>query len=136
MIFAEYAATQAVDLERVIRMLLLHDLVEIDAGDTYCYDDQAAVDQHARENLAADRIFGMLPSDQARDFRRLWDEFEDAQTAEARYAHAMDRFQAFLHNYLRRARSGGSTASAGTRSSGACSRWNAAHRSCGNLCVR
>jgi putative hydrolase of HD superfamily len=100
MIFGEYATTHAADMERVMRMLLLHDLVEIDAGDTYCYDEQAAIDQHARENQAADRIFGMLPPDQALDFRRLWDEFEDAQTAEARYAHAMDRFQAFLHNYF------------------------------------
>ncbi len=98
-IFAEYGAEPDVDTERVIRMLLLHDLVEIDAGDTYCYDEPAALDQHAREALAADRIFGMLPPDQALDFRRLWDEFEKAQTAEARYAHAMDRFQAFLHNY-------------------------------------
>jgi putative hydrolases of HD superfamily len=100
MIFAEYATTHAADMERVMRMLLLHDLVEIDAGDTYCYDEQAAIDQHTRENHAADRIFGMLPPDQARDFRRLWDEFESAQTPEARYAHAMDRFQAFLHNYF------------------------------------
>jgi putative hydrolases of HD superfamily len=99
-IFSEYAATQASDMERVMRMLLVHDLVEIDAGDTYCYDEKAAVDQYAREKLAADRIFGMLPPDQALDFRRLWDEFESAQTAEARYAHAMDRFQAFLHNYF------------------------------------
>jgi len=100
MIFAEYADTTDTDMGRVIRMLLLHDLVEIDAGDTYCYDEQAGVDQHERERRAADRIFGLLPQDQARDFRRLWDEFEEATTPEARYAHAMDRFQAFLHNYF------------------------------------
>ncbi|MBS1239189.1 MAG: phosphohydrolase [Deltaproteobacteria bacterium] len=104
MIFAEYADTTAADIGRVIRMLLLHDLVEIDAGDTYCYDEQAGVDQHERERRAADRIFGLLPPDQARDFRRLWDEFEDATTPEARYAHAMDRFQAFLHNYFTQGR--------------------------------
>jgi putative hydrolase of HD superfamily len=89
-----------IDLCRVIRMLLVHDLVEIDAGDTYCYDEQAGVDQHERERRAADRIFGLLPPDQTKEFRRLWDEFEEAQSAEARYAHAMDRFQAFLHNYF------------------------------------
>jgi putative hydrolases of HD superfamily len=99
MIFAEYATIRDVDLERVIRMLLLHDLVEIHAGDTYCYDEQAAIDQHARENQAAERIFGLLPADQTRDFKQLWEEFEDARTPEARFAHAMDRFQAFLHNY-------------------------------------
>jgi putative hydrolase of HD superfamily len=99
MIFVEYADTSAADMGRVIRMLLLHDLVEIDAGDTYCYDEQAGVDQHERERRAADRIFGLLPPDQARDFRRLWDEFENAGTPESRYARAMDRFQAFLHNY-------------------------------------
>ena len=100
MIFSEYAGRGGIELCRVIRMLLLHDLVEIDAGDTYCYDEQARVDQHERERRAADRIFGLLPPDQAEEFRHLWDEFEDARTAEAHYAHAMDRFQAFLHNYF------------------------------------
>ena len=99
-IFFEYADTSGCDLGRVIRMLLIHDLVEIDAGDTYCYDEQAGVGQHEREARAAERIFGLLPADQAQDFRRLWDEFEQAETPEARYAHAMDRFQAFLHNYF------------------------------------
>jgi len=100
MIFSEYADSNGVDLDRVIRMLLLHDLVEIDAGDTYCYDELAGMDQHEREQRAAERIFGLLPADQVQDFRKLWDEFEAAETTEARYAHAMDRFQAFLHNYF------------------------------------
>jgi putative hydrolase of HD superfamily len=100
MIFSEYADRQGIDLGRVLRMVLVHDLVEIDAGDTYCYDEQAGVDQHAREQRAAERIFGLLPADQAESFRHLWDEFEEARSAEARYAHAMDRFQAFLHNYF------------------------------------
>jgi putative hydrolase of HD superfamily len=100
MIFAEYADLDGVDLGRVIRMLLIHDLVEIDAGDTYCYDEQAGADQHERERRAAERIFGLLPTDQAQDFRSLWDEFEESATPAARYAHAMDRFQAFLHNYF------------------------------------
>jgi putative hydrolase of HD superfamily len=99
-IFAEYADSGGVDLGRVVRMLLIHDLVEIDAGDTYCYDERAGADQHERERRAAERIFGLLPPDQAQDFRSLWQEFETAATAEARYAHAMDRFQAFLHNYF------------------------------------
>lgn len=100
MIFYEYAGTNGVDPGRVIRMLLIHDLVEIDAGDTYCYDEQAGIDQHERERLAAERIFGLLPADQVKDFRSLWDEFEASDTPDARYAHAMDRFQAFLHNYF------------------------------------
>jgi putative hydrolase of HD superfamily len=99
-IFSEYAGGDGIDLNRVIRMLLLHDLVEIDAGDTYCYDEKAKVDQHARETRAAERIFGLLPADQAQAFRGLWDEFEERRTDEARYAHAMDRFQAFLLNYF------------------------------------
>jgi putative hydrolase of HD superfamily len=100
MIFSEYGDGNGIDRGRVIRMLLLHDLVEIDAGDTYCYDEQAGVDQHERELRAAERLFGLLPSDQVHDFRLLWDEFEQAETPEARFAHAMDRFQAFLHNYF------------------------------------
>lgn len=100
MLFAEHAADPGVDLCRAIRMLLLHDIVEIDAGDTYCYDEQGRIGQHERESRAADRLFGILPGPQAGEFRALWDEFEAADTAEARYAHAMDRFQAFLHNYF------------------------------------
>jgi putative hydrolase of HD superfamily len=84
----------------VIRMLLIHDLVEIDAGDTYCYDEQGRLDQGEREQQAAERIFGLLPADQAADFRGLWDEFETRRSPESRFAHAMDRFQAFLHNYF------------------------------------
>jgi putative hydrolase of HD superfamily len=100
MIFAEYADRNGVDLSRVIHMLLIHDLVEIDAGDTYCYDEQAGAAQPERERRAADRIFGLLPPDQAQDFRKAWEEFEASKTPEARYAQAMDRFQAFLHNYF------------------------------------
>jgi putative hydrolase of HD superfamily len=103
-IFSEYAGGKDIDLGRVIRMLLVHDLVEIDAGDTYCYDENAKLDQHGRELKAAERVFGLLPAEQAGAFRSLWDEFEDRGTDEARYAHAMDRFQAFLHNYFTRGR--------------------------------
>jgi len=101
----EYAADPDVDVFHVVRMLLVHDLVEIDAGDTYCYDEAARCDQADRERLAADRIFNLLPPDQAAEFRRLWDEFEARETREARYAAALDRFQPLLINYHRRGES-------------------------------
>lgn len=93
-------ADPAVDLPRVVRMLLVHDLVEIDAGDTFCYDD----DDHKarREQAAAERIFALLPSDQADDLRGLWEEFEARRTPEARFAAALDRLQPLLHNYYTR----------------------------------
>ncbi len=100
MMFAEYADDPKVDVLRVIKMLLVHDLVEIDAGDTYAYDEKACLDQAEREQKAADRIFALLPPDQAAEFRGLWEEFEARQTPEARYAAATDRFQPLLHNYL------------------------------------
>jgi putative hydrolase of HD superfamily len=97
-VLAEHANTPALDLLRVLKMLIVHDLVEIDAGDTFAYDTAAMADQHEREARAADRIFGLLPSDQAREFRALWDEFEAKATAEARFATAVDRFQPMLLN--------------------------------------
>jgi len=100
MLFLEYADDPHVDLLRVVKMLLVHDLVEIDAGDTYAYDEQACLDQAEREQRAADRVFGLLPPDQAAEFRSLWEEFEARQTPEARYAAALDRFQPLVHNYL------------------------------------
>jgi putative hydrolase of HD superfamily len=99
MVLRDYADSPEIELERVIRMLLLHDLVEIDAGDTYCYDEAAKTDQHEREKRAAARIFGLLPAEQAARFQALWNEFEERRTPESRFANAMDRFQAFLHNY-------------------------------------
>ena len=74
-------------------------VVEIDAGDTYLYDEEAAQDKAEREQQAADRIFGLLPRDQAGEFRRLWEEFEARHTPEAKFAAALDRFQPLLHNY-------------------------------------
>lgn len=97
MILNEHAVEQ-VDLSRVIRMLLIHDLVEIDAGDTYAYDPAANEDKRARELEAADRIFEMLPEDQAVEFRGLWDEFEEESTAEARFALALDRTLPLMMN--------------------------------------
>ncbi|MCP4630735.1 MAG: HD domain-containing protein [bacterium] len=99
-LLAEYSRETDIDLFHVMKMLVIHDLVEIDAGDTYCYDDKGREDQGRREEIAADRIFGLLPSDQAAEFRALWDEFEKRQTAESRFANAMDRVQPFLHNYF------------------------------------
>jgi putative hydrolase of HD superfamily len=96
---SEYAKENDIDVLRVIKMLLIHDIVEIDAGDTYCYDDVAVGKQPAREKRAAERIFSILPSDQAEAFRNLWDEFGDGETAESRFANALDCFQPILHNY-------------------------------------
>ena len=100
LVLSEYAAGDAIDVFRVVKMLLVHDLVEIDAGDTYCYDDQGRQDQMQREVQAADRIFNILPDDQALSFLKLWEEFEARQTAESRLANALDRVQPLLHNYF------------------------------------
>jgi putative hydrolase of HD superfamily len=97
MVLAEHA-NAPVDVLRVLKMVILHDLVEIDAGDTFAYDTARQADQHAREARAADRLFGLLPEDQGRAFRALWDEFEARQTPEARFAAAVDRFQPMLLN--------------------------------------
>jgi len=99
MVLSEYSGTP-VDLHRVIRMLLIHDIVEIDAGDTFAYDSAALVDQAERERRAADRIFAILPAQQASEFRALWDEFEEKQTAVSLFANAMDRLQPLLHNFF------------------------------------
>ena len=99
-VLSEYAKDTDVDLFHVLKMLVIHDLVEIDAGDTYCYDDKGRENQFQREEIAADRIFGLLPADQAAEFRALWDEFEKRETAESRFANALDRVQPFLHNYF------------------------------------
>ncbi|MGB5963339.1 MAG: HD domain-containing protein [Coleofasciculaceae cyanobacterium] len=95
-VLAEYAPSTDIDLLRVIKMLLIHDLVEIDAGDTFCYDLQANQNKAAREVEAATRLFGMLP--QGVELRELWQEFEEKQTLEAQFAAALDRLQPLLHN--------------------------------------
>ncbi len=89
---------EEVHLEKVMIMVLIHDLVEIDAGDTYAYDEAGAATKREREVKAADRIFGLLPEDQGRYFRALWDEFEEYETADAKYAHLLDNFQPLLLN--------------------------------------
>lgn len=87
-----------VDLLKVIIMVLIHDLVEIDAGDTYAYDPEGAKTKRARELKSADRIFGILPEDQGSYFRKLWDEFDEYESADAKFAHLLDNFQPFLLN--------------------------------------
>ena len=93
----EYAE-EAVDVGKVMLMVLIHDLVEIDAGDTYAYDSVGAQTKRAREVAAADRIFGILPEDQGTYFRELWEEFEAYETPDAKYAHLLDNFQPLLLN--------------------------------------
>ena len=97
-LLSEYA-NSGIDVLRTVTMLLIHDMVEIDAGDTYAYDEQAKLTQRDREEKAADRVFGLLPDDQRDSFRTLWEEFEACETAESRFAHAMDNIQpAMLNN--------------------------------------
>ncbi|WP_414660066.1 HD domain-containing protein [Horticoccus sp. 23ND18S-11] len=97
-VLAEHANVRTLDVLRVLKMIIVHDLVEIDAGDTFAYDVAAMAHQHEREAIAADRIFGLLPPDQAVEFRALWDEFEAKTTPEAKFATAVDRFQPMLLN--------------------------------------
>ena len=92
-------ATEQVDLERSVCMALVHDIVEIDAGDTFAYDQgEAAASKKAREDAAADRLFGMLPDGLGEWFRGLWDEYEAGDTPEARYVMAVDRMAPMLLN--------------------------------------
>ncbi len=99
MVLREWAIGE-VDTWRVVQMLLLHDLVEIEAGDTPLYDAQGAQGQAMRESRAADRLFGLLPGDQGRALRAIWDEFEAAGTADAKFAKALDRLQPILLNHV------------------------------------
>lgn len=96
----EYANDPDLDLLKILRMVTIHDIVEIDAGDTYIYDEEHKQDQELREQKAADRLFGLLPPDQESSFRSDWDEFEEGKTPEARFAKAIDRLHPMLLNYL------------------------------------
>ena len=91
-------ANEAVDIGRVMLMCLIHDIVEIDAGDTYAYDTEARKSQKAREDAAKERIFSILPADQAKELIALFDEFEANETAEARFAHTVDNMQPLILN--------------------------------------
>lgn len=94
----EEYAHQPVSLLHVIRLLLVHDLVEIDAGDTFCYDADGNQSKAAREIEAADRLFGLLPAEQGQQLRAWWDEYEEQVTADAQFAKALDCLQPFLNN--------------------------------------
>ena len=100
MLLVEYAENPAtLDVNKVIKMLLVHDIVEIYAGDTFFYDEEANKTKAAREQAAADKIFSILPADQEGELRGLWEEFEELQTTEAYYARAMDILQPFFLHY-------------------------------------
>jgi putative hydrolases of HD superfamily len=98
LLLAEHAR-EPVDVQRVLAMLLVHDVVEIDAGDTFCYDVGANLDRAEREQRAAERLFGLLPPEQGAALRALWDEFEAQCSADARFAVALDRMQPLLLNF-------------------------------------
>ena len=99
MLFSEYAIERP-DVPRSVEMCVVHDLVEIEAGDTFAFDEAANADKEERERKAADRLFSELPSDQAERIRALWEEFDAMETADAKFASCMDRIQPFLHNTL------------------------------------
>ena len=99
MLFSEFAPEGA-DTDRVIKMCLVHDLVEIFAGDTFCYDGKAGEDKEERERLSADRLFALLPEDDAKELRTLWEEFEEQKTPDAVFAACLDRFQPLVGNFL------------------------------------
>ena len=94
----EYA-NEPIDPAKTMMMALIHDIVEIDAGDTYAYDEKAMASQAERERLAAERIFGLLPDDQRDELRGLFEEFEAGETAEARFARTMDNLQPLMLNH-------------------------------------
>lgn len=97
MLLSEYS-NEKIDLSRTMSMVIVHDIIEIDAGDTYAYDDMGNATKAEREKKAADRIFGILPEDQAEYFMNLWLEFEDAVTPESKFANAMDSVQPLMLN--------------------------------------
>ena len=99
LLFQEYAE-EAVNVGRVAEMCVVHDLVEIYAGDTFAYDTKGNEDKEAREAAAADRLFAQLPEEQGKMIRELWEEFDAMETADAKYAACLDRIQPFLHNTL------------------------------------
>ena len=104
MVLAEHAKEE-IDVSKVIRLVLVHDLVEIDAGDTFIYDDAGNVGKAGREQKAANRLFGVLPEEQGQTFMALWREFEDRQTPDAKFAFALDRLMPILHNVFTQGRS-------------------------------
>ena len=98
MVLAEYVP-EGTDIFRAMKMILIHDLVEIDAGDTFCYDVEGNKNKPERELKVARGIFGLLPEEQEKELRLLWDEFEVRETPTAKFAAALDRIKPFLHNW-------------------------------------
>ncbi len=96
-LLSEYS-NEEIDVLRTISMVLIHDIVEIDAGDTYAYDAKGALTQRAREEKAADRLYGILPPDQGEKLRALWEEFEEGKTPEAKFARTLDCVQPLMLN--------------------------------------
>lgn len=97
-VLAEYA-NEPVDVCKVMKMVMLHDIIEIDAGDTYAYDTTGNASKRQRELQAAERIYRLLPADQAAEYRSLWDEFEAMETSEAKFANTLDKLQPLLLNH-------------------------------------
>jgi len=98
MILSEYS-NEKINVYKVIKMLLIHDLIEIYAGDTFCYDEVGNLDKKERELVAAEKIYGMLEEEKGAELRNLWEEFEEMKTPEALFAVSMDRLQPMLNNY-------------------------------------
>ena len=99
LLFSEYAI-EPVNIDRAVKMCLVHDLVEIIAGDTFAYDAEGNKGKRERELAAAEELFAMLPEEQGMEIRKLWEEFDAAESADAKYAACMDRIQPFFHNML------------------------------------
>ena len=98
LVLSEHANTK-IDILRLLKMLLIHDIVEIDAGDTFFYDDKGANDKSERERTAANRLFGLLPKNQGKELKDIWEEFEEGRTADALFAKSLDRLMPLLHNF-------------------------------------
>lgn len=98
-------SNEKIDVLKTVTMILFHDIVEVDAGDTYCYDPAAKDTQAEREKIAAERLYGLLPEDQGEKLKALWEEFEECKTPEARFARAMDNIQPVMLNAASNGRS-------------------------------
>ena len=98
MLLTEYAEDKNFTLDKVLKMVIVHDLVEVYAGDTFAFDVQGNIEKEEKEKLAADKLFSQLPENQGKQLRKLWEEFDKMKTPDARYAAALDRLQPFIHN--------------------------------------
>ncbi|MCW3805094.1 HD domain-containing protein [Plebeiibacterium marinum] len=98
-VFQEFSNFRDLDLLKTIKMALIHDVVEIDAGDTFAYDSKGNADKFEREKISAARIYGLLPDEMGMELKELWLEFEKGETPEAKFAGAIDKFMPMLHNY-------------------------------------